>query len=180
MQYTDILEYWYSDRLRKHWFASTPELDREIRVRFEPVWERAAAGELDHWQEAPEGALALIIVLDQLPLNMFRGEPKSFQTERKAVEVAIQAINQGYDDEISKDKLMFLFMPLMHSEDLAEQDLSVECYRKHGLSENLRFAEHHRDIIRTCGRFPRRNAIMGRINTAAEDEYLRSDKAFKG
>lgn len=180
MQSTDIIDYWHSDRIRKHWFSSTPELDREIREKYEHIWESAAANELDHWQDSPEGSLALIIILDQFPLNMFRGKPESFQTERKAIEVSINAIGNGFDNELDKDMLGFLFMPLMHSENPEEQDLSVKLYKQHNLTDNLQFAEHHRDIIRKYGRFPHRNAILGRKNTKAENEYLLSEKAFKG
>ena len=180
MTHTEIIDFWYSGRTRNHWFSSTHDLDREIKEKYEHVWERAAAGELDHWQDSPESALALIIILDQFPLNMFRGEPKSFQTERKAVEVALHAIKNGFDKNLSNDKLAFLFMPLMHSEDREKQELSVKLYEEHNLTGNLKFAKHHRDIIRKYGRFPHRNAILSRANTDAETEYLRSEHAFKG
>ena len=180
MQPSEIIDFWYSDTMRKHWFSSTPELDREIKDKYEGVWERAAEGEFDHWQDTPEGALALVIVLDQFPLNMFRSDPRSFQTERKAVEVSRAAIGKGFDNELGKDRLGFLFMPLMHGENLEDQDLSVEKFGQHGLTDNLRFAEHHRGIIRLFGRFPHRNAILGRENTRAEDEYLASKEAFLG
>lgn len=176
----EILDYWFSDRLREHWFAATPELDREIREKFERSWERAAAGELDDWQQSPDACLALIILLDQLPLNMFRGQAKSFQTEAKAIQAALQAIEKGFATQLSKDQLSFLFMPLMHSEQIAHQELSVKLYAQHGLTYNLKFAEHHRDIISKFGRFPHRNAILGRQNTAAETAYLNSKHAFKG
>lgn len=176
----DILEYWYSDFMRKHWFSSTPVLDAEIREKYQPLWERAATGELDHWQDSPEGALALVIVLDQFPLNMFRGKPESFRTERKAVEVTLNALNKGFDKRLSKDRLGFLFMPLMHSEKLEEQDLSVALFRRHELKGNIKFAEHHRELVRKYGRFPHRNAILGRESTLAEVAYLASKDAFKG
>jgi len=176
----DILEYWYSDFMQKHWFASTPELDAEIREKYQSLWERAASGELDHWQDSPEGALALVIVLDQFPLNMFRGKPESFRTERKAVDVTLSALKKGFEDRLSKDRLSFLFMPLMHGERLEEQDLSVTLFRQYELTGNIKFAEHHRELVRKYGRFPHRNAILGRESTPAEVEYLASKDAFKG
>lgn len=176
----DILNYWYSEFMQKHWFASTPELDAEIREKYQSLWERAAAGELDHWQDSPEGALALVIVLDQFPLNMFRGKPESFRTERKAVDVTLSALKKGFEDRLSKDRLSFLFMPLMHSERLEEQDLSVTLFRQYELTGNIKFAEHHRELVRTYGRFPHRNAILGRESTPAEMVYLASKDAFKG
>lgn len=177
---TDILDYWYSEFMQKHWFASTPALDAEIREKYQSLWERAAAGDLDHWQDSPEGALALVIVLDQFPLNMFRGKPESFCTERKAIEVTLNALKKGFDKQLSKDRLSFLFMPLMHSEKLEEQDLSVSLFRRYGLTGNIKFAEHHRELVRKYGRFPHRNAILGRESTPAEVAYLASKDAFKG
>lgn len=175
-----ILDYWYSERMQKHWFASTPAIDQEIRDRYQALWAQAAAGALDHWQDSPEGALALIIVLDQFPLNMFRNQPESFRTEQQAVAVAKVAIDRGYDAQLPKERLAFLFMPLMHSENLADQDLSVAMFAKYDLTGNLRFAEHHREIVRTYGRFPHRNAILGRASRPEEEAYLRSEGAFKG
>jgi uncharacterized protein (DUF924 family) len=168
MKPADIIDYWYSDRMRKHWFSSTPELDHEIRTRYEQVWERAAAGEYDHWRNTPEGCLALVIILDQFPLNMFRGKAKSFQSERKAIDIARTALDKGYANRLDKDKLSFLFMPLMHSENLEDQTLSVKLFTEYTLSDNLKFAQHHRD------------RILMRASTAEELEYLNSRHAFKG
>lgn len=176
----DILDFWYSARVSPQWFASTPELDREIREKYATVWEQALAGELDDWRADPPGCLALVIVLDQFPLNMFRGEAKSFQSERKAVEVAWHAVKNHFDQHIDKTRLAFLYMPFMHSEYLAEQELSVSLYREARLDANISFAEHHRDIIRRFGRFPHRNAILGRISTDEELKYLATEGAFKG
>ncbi|MEL6721779.1 MAG: DUF924 family protein [Pseudomonadota bacterium] len=175
-----MIEYWYSEKMRKHWFSSTPELDNDIRTRYESLWERAASGELDEWKYTPEGCLALVIVLDQLPLNMFRGEAKSFQTEGKAIDITLFALEKGFDEKISHDKLSFLLMPLMHSENLTHQDLSVKLFAKYDLVHNLRFAQHHREIIKRFGRFPHRNKILGRASTVDESDYLQSDNAFKG
>lgn len=176
----DILDFWYSARISKRWFSSTPALDDEIRARYEGLWKRAASGELDGWSQTPEGALALAIVLDQLPLNMHRGKPAAFSTEQKAVAVAKQAVARGYDNRLPSDRVLFLYMPLMHSENPDDQDLSVDLFREAGLAANLHFAEHHRGIVRRFGRFPHRNAILGRESTPEELEYLASDAAFKG
>lgn len=175
-----VIDYWYSDRIKKQWFASTPELDKEILDKYESVWEAALAGDLDHWCSEPEGCLALVIILDQFPLNMFRGQAKSFQSESKSVEVAQQALDNGFAQYFDKDKLAFLFMPFMHAEDLNRQELSVSLFKKYELEGNLRFAQHHRDIITKYGRFPHRNSILGRESTQDELNYLVSDKAFKG
>ncbi len=180
MNYQGVIEYWYSDQVREHWFSSTPELDVEIRDRFETVWERAVEGALDGWQNKALGSLALILIFDQLPLNMFRGEVKSFQTESNAIEVARAAIGNNFVPELDKDHLAFLFMPFMHSEKMEDQDLAVELYRENGLKGNLEFAKHHRDIVRKFGRFPHRNQILGRASTVEEIEYLAGKDAFQG
>jgi len=180
MNYSTVLYYWFSEGNKKYWFNSTAEVDAEIEEKFEDVWIMATAGELDFWQDTPEGSLALIIVLDQFPLNMFRGEAKSFQTERQAIEVTLKAIKSGYDNKLSGSELSFLLMPLMHSEKLEDQDLSIKQFAMHNLASNLQFAQHHRDLIIEFGRFPHRNAILGRENTRKEIDYLASKRAFMG
>ena len=115
---------------------------------------------------------------NQFPLNMFRGQAKSFKTEDMAVEVALNAINNGYDEELSDEKLLFLFMPLMHSENIDHQNLQVYLFQKYNF--NLEFSKHHRDIIKKFGRFPHRNEIFGRMSTMEELDYLLSDNAFRG
>ncbi len=175
-----ILGFWYDQSNSKKWFNSTSIFDTEIKQRFEAVWQSAADHKLNEWLESAEGCLALCIVLDQFPLNMFRGEVKSFQTESQAIEIAKHAISKGFDDEIDKSKVSFLYMPLMHSEDLIDQDLCVACFTKRGLQDNVRFAKHHQGIIQEFGRFPHRNEILGRESTAEEIVYLHSDRAFTG
>ena len=175
---SDIIKYWFSKKSKQYWFASTPEIDNEIREKFEDVWDRAATGELTDWQNSAEGSLALIIIFDQFPLNMFRGQSKSFKTEDMAVEVALNAINNGCDEELSDEKLLFLFMPLMHSENIDHQNLQVYLFQKYNF--NLEFSKHHRDIIKKFGRFPHRNEIFGRMSTMEELDYLLSDNAFRG
>ena len=176
----DIIDFWYSPDIKAAWFKSTPGLDGQIRQRFESVWQSASEYELDAWMASPEGCLALVIILDQLPLNMFRGEAKSFSTEDQAVEVCLHAIEQGYDQQLNRDQQAFLYMPLMHSERMDHQDKSVALFAEAGLKDNLRFAEHHRAIIARFGRFPHRNAILNRSCTPEELEYLASKEAFTG
>lgn len=175
-----LLDFWYAPEMRPHWFNSTPEIDRDIRQRFEGLWQRAAAGELDDWIEQADGALALIIVLDQLPLNMYRGQAQAFTTEAKGIVMAKLAIERGHDRLIDNDRVQFMYLPLMHSEALADQDQCVELFRQAGLSDNLRYAEHHRDIVRRFGRFPHRNASLGRPSRPEELAYLAGPGAFKG
>jgi uncharacterized protein (DUF924 family) len=176
----EILEFWFSPQMEKQWFSSTPTLDRQIRKQYAVLWSRAAVGECDSWKGTADGSLALTIVLDQFPLNMFRGKPDSFSTEQLAVRVALEAVSRQQDRELPKERVAFLYMPLMHSENPTHQELSVELFDKAGLEHNARFARHHRDLILRFGRFPHRNAILGRESTPEELDYLESKEAFKG
>lgn len=173
-----ILDFWYSPAVAKHWFASTPELDADIKARFENVWQRATAGELDDWAQTPAGALALIIVLDQFPLNMYRGLPLAFSSEQKAVAITKLAVAAGFHAQLPENRRLFMLLPLMHSEHLEDQDMSVQLFRAAGMDTH--WPEHHREIVRRFGRFPHRNAILGRISTPEETDYLASDAAFTG
>ena len=175
-----VLDFWFAPGMSRRWFRSTPELDQAIRTRFEATWRCAAGDGLDTWSETADGSLALVIVLDQFPLNMFRGLPQAFATEQKAVAVALAALERGFDRQLLRERVAFLYMPLMHSEQLAHQDRSVELFEAAGLEDNARFARHHRDLIRRFGRFPHRNAILGRQDTPEEAAYLASKEAFRG
>lgn len=175
-----ILDFWFSEPANKYWFKPTSDFDEEIRNKYKPIWELASNNKLDHWQKIPEGALALIIILDQFPLHMFRGTAKSFSSEKKAIEISHFAITNKYDSKLSLIQLPFLYMPLMHSENLMDQNLSVALFEKVGLESNLRFAKHHRTIIQQFGRFPHRNEILNRVCTKEELEYLASPEAFNG
>jgi uncharacterized protein (DUF924 family) len=175
-----IDEFWFSERVRPLWFDSTPAFDDEIRDRFEETWRRAKDGGYKSWRQTALGSLALVIVFDQFPLNMYRGKPDSFSTEARAREVAEAAIERGFDLELTPQQQAFLYMPYMHSESLADQNRSVRLFDKPGLEENLKFAHHHCEIVRRFGRFPHRNAILGRASTREERDWLASDEAFLG
>ena len=173
-----VNNYWFSKRNQHFWFASTPEIDNEIKKNYEQLWELAASGKLNEWRDSPEGCVALIIVLDQFPLNMFRGSSRSFETEKIAIEVALEAIENGFDEELGNEMLLFLFMPLMHSENIDHQNLQVYLFEKYNF--NLEYSKHHRDLVKKFGRFPHRNEILERMSTMEELNYLLSDNAFKG
>ena len=175
-----IIDFWFADDIRKLWFKSTPEFDRMLFERFEDTLQQAGRGELEHWLENPAGCLALVIILDQFPLNMYRGSAQSFATEAQSREVAKVAIENGFDKALPAEQQAFLYMPFMHSEDLADQELALKLFDRPGMESNLRFARHHHGIVATYGRFPHRNAVLGRVNTAAEIEYLNSKEAFTG
>ncbi len=175
-----VLDYWYTDESKAHWFASTPQIDAQIKQKFETTWQAASRHELDSWCDAADGCLALVIVLDQFPLNMYRGQEISFSTEAQARNVARIALQKGFDKQIAKDKLSFLFLPFMHSESLSDQETSVQLFFDAGLDDNIPFAQHHYDIVATFGRFPHRNAILGRTSTPEERVYINSPEGFKG
>ena len=175
-----FIAFWFSEPVSKLWFNSTPAFDDELRDRFAALYEQAAQGQLDSWQSSAHGALALVILLDQIPLNIFRGQAQSFATEQQARAIAGRAIEQGFDRQLTDAQKSFMYMPFMHSENLQDQDRSVDLYTSAGLDANLRFARHHRELIRRFGRFPHRNAILGRASTPEEIEYLNSKEAFLG
>ena len=176
----DVLALWFSERAKPLWFNSTPEFDFELRERFEDTLGAATRGELDDWARSPEGALALVILLDQFPLNMYRGHPEAFASEAASRRIAAAAIERGFDQGMSDTQRAFLYLPFMHSEQLADQDRSVALFEQAGLTDNLKWAKHHREIVRRFGRFPHRNTILGRDSTPEELTYLNSDDAFKG
>ncbi|MDX1335430.1 MAG: DUF924 family protein, partial [Gammaproteobacteria bacterium] len=120
-QPADILEFWFSAPMDKHWFSSTEAIDQQIRNQFEALWKLAAAGQLDEWRSTPEGCLALCIVLDQFPLNMYREDGRRYSSEQMAVEVCLYAVMKGYDQQLSDEQKAFLYMPLMHSESIEHQ-----------------------------------------------------------
>ena len=176
----DIIAFWYSKEISSTWFRSTDAMDQLIRDKFYNIWLQAEAGKLNDWLNSPEGCLALAIVLDQFPLNMFRGQARSFATEAQAISVSKHAISKGYDRLLEADRLSFLYMPLMHSENSDDQGMSVAMFQQAGLEANIRFAQHHQSIIKRFGRFPHRNIVLGRESTLLEIEYLNSVSGFKG
>jgi uncharacterized protein (DUF924 family) len=167
----DVLAFWL-EAGPESWYAGEEAFDAEIRRRFVKLWQAAADGELSSWEARDDDVLALAIVLDQFPRNMFRGEPRAFHTDMRARDVAIRGIERGVDTRIDPALREFLYMPLMHSEDLADQVRCVALFRKAGDTENLKYAERHADIIRRFGRFPHRNRILGRTTTADEQAFL--------
>jgi len=178
--HSEILEFWFDESSSKRWFNSTPEFDKYILTNYQGIWEQAYNGELDDWQTTPLGSLSLTIILDQFPLNMFRGTAKSYSTESKAITVTHKAIYNKFDLKLNITQLPFLYMPLMHSEKIEDQNEAVRLFEKPGLENNLKFSKHHQSIIKRFGRFPHRNEALNRASTTAELNYLSSPEAFKG
>lgn len=176
----DILAFWFSEPVAKLWFNSTPEFDDDIKYRFESVYLDAKQGKYDNWMDTAQGCLALVLLFDQFPLNMYRGKKDCFATEARSREVARYALAKHFERQLSDKQKTFLYMPFMHSEEIEDQNRSVELFEKANLTNNLRFAHHHRDIVKHFGRFPHRNQILGRQSTEAELAYLKSKDAFHG
>jgi uncharacterized protein (DUF924 family) len=186
----EILDFWFGredeegyGEFREAWFTKDPEFDREVRDRFEGAYEEAAAGRLEHWKDEARSCLALIILLDQFTRNMFRGDPKTYATDDKALEAARHAVEHAYDRELTPYGRLFAYLPFEHSEDLDDQRLSVELFRglaaEMGSDELLGYAMRHLEIIERFGRFPHRNEILGRATTPEEAEFLRGpDSSF--
>jgi uncharacterized protein (DUF924 family) len=169
-----VIQFWRDEVQPARWFAEDAALDKQIRDRFEPLWRTARDGGLDAWQETPEGALALVIVLDQFPRNMFRGHADAFATDAKARAVATHAIESGFDRRVPTVLRPFFYLPYMHSEDMTDQDRSVALIaeRVGTGSSNYPYALAHRDVIARFGRFPARNRALGRDTTPQESEFL--------
>lgn len=169
-----IIQFWRDEVGAAHWFDDDVALDAKIRARFEPLWHDARAGGLDAWIASPEGALALVIVLDQFPRNMFRGHADAFASDEQARATASRALDAGFDMRLPTMLRVFLYLPFMHAENIADQERSVALIAERiGTdSDNYPFALRHRDIIARFGRFPARNAAIGRASTSEEQEFL--------
>ena len=167
----EVLDFWFGVDPKK-WYVKDETFDASIRTRFLPTYEAAAAGKLADWEATPETALALVIVLDQFPRNMFRGSPRTFATDTVALAVAKRALACDFDRQLELARRNFLYLPFMHSEDLADQERCVELSRQNSDAGTLKWAELHADIIRRFGRFPHRNAVLGRATTPEEQAFL--------
>jgi len=169
----DVLSFWWKAGYDK-WYGGGKEFDEECRELFLPLVEAAASDgdRFADWEATPHGALALIIVLDQLPRNLFRGSQRAFAQDERARAVARKAIAAGFDAVFPAPARNFFYMPYTHSEDLADQDLCCDYFRNSGDKEGYYYALLHMDAIRRFGRFPHRNAILGRTTTPEERRYM--------
>jgi uncharacterized protein (DUF924 family) len=173
-----VLDFWFDPTWKPYWFEHSADFDRAVAARLGELHRRAAGGELDAWQSSAAGCLALCILLDQAPRQLFRGEPRAFATDARALAVAKRALAAGFDRQLPVEQRQFLYLPLMHSEDLADQERCVAIYQLKELRHNLHHAIGHADIIRRFGRFPHRNAALGRTTTAEEQAFLRESNQF--
>lgn len=172
-----VVEFWRAAG-PKMWFAKEDNFDRRFREAFLDQHEAAAQGELARWLETAQGALALVLLLDQFPRNAFRDTPRMYVTDALARDVAAEAITLGHDRAVPDDLAVFFYLPFAHSEELADQERCVALVERLGDPDHGR-AKHHRGIVRRFGRFPHRNAILGRVSTAEEQRYLDED-GYKG
>lgn len=174
----DVRDFWFSEDMQPFWFAKSDQIDRQIIQLFGETYEAAHAGRLSGWLGNAGDALALIIVLDQFPRNMFRGSGRSFESNDLALSAARVALDKGFDQAQEPTPRQFFYLPFMHSEELADQERSVRLYEALGNENSLHFAREHRDIVARFGRFPHRNAVLGRDSTAEETEFLKTHSGF--
>ena len=178
-----VLDFWFGEEggpgygeFRSQWFQKEDAFDREVTDRFADLYEQAAADRLDAWREEAESCLALVIVLDQFPRNMFRGDARTHATDAKALGAAKYAIERALDRELPAYGRMFLYMPFMHAESVEDQRRSVGLFEglaaEPGGPDVVEYAVGHRDIVERFGRFPHRNALLGRETTPEEAEFL--------
>jgi uncharacterized protein (DUF924 family) len=172
MQPQPILHFWFTELTPKQHFVKDPALDETIRTRFGDTLESAARCELFAWRASPEGRLAEIIVLDQFSRNVYRDTPRAFAQDPLALALAQELLGGGHDRALTPDQRTFAYMPYMHSESALVQAQPVELFTQLGQADSLRSALRHREIIDRFGRFPHRNAVLGRATTEAEAAFL--------
>jgi uncharacterized protein (DUF924 family) len=184
----EILEFWFADQARSLWFEKNADFDALIRSRFEATHQAALAGRLDAWEDAAESCLALVILLDQFPRNMYRGSARAYAADARAHAVAERAIARGHDRRFAVDRRHFFYLPFEHSENLADQRRAVALFRadaeaaagsdRERAHERLDYAERHLAAIERFGRFPHRNELLGRETTEDEAAYLRDPRSW--
>jgi uncharacterized protein (DUF924 family) len=167
----EVVSFW-RDAGPDRWFTKDAAFDERIRERFFDTYEAAASGKLSDWEQRAQDALALLILLDQFPRNMFRGDARAFATDPLARAIAAGAIVRGFDSQVPTELRGFFYLPFEHSEDLADQERSVAFQKAAGDADGLKWAEIHADIIRRFGRFPHRNVVLGRTTTPEEKRFL--------
>lgn len=174
-----VLEFWFGapgtpehGAFRDIWFQKSDAFDAEVTARFAALYDRAKAGDLDGWAATPRGALALILLLDQVPRDIHRGTPAAFATDARALDVAKQALRDGHDSALIPLERLFLYMPFQHSEDVVEQERSLALYERLGMEDAQKSAHRHHEIVARFGRFPHRNDVLGRATTEEEAAFL--------
>lgn len=176
--YQDILNFWFEETPKELWFKKDAAFDKKITKKFATTYKQAVSGKLDEWKDSAKSCLALIIVLDQFPRNIFRDSPEAFAHDALARDATKHALEEGYEEMLKGPEKSFLIMPLMHSEFLNDQEMCVQLFSSWKYETNLKFAKEHRDIIKRFGRFPHRNEVLGRKSSPEEKEFLKTHKGF--
>ncbi|MGB8664553.1 MAG: DUF924 family protein [Serratia inhibens] len=167
-----VIDFWFEEIDPVMWFKKDDDFDSRLQVRFGELWHAAAAGELAHWRETIEGRLAEVIVLDQFSRNLYRGTPRAFSSDCMALVLAQEAIRSGQCEQLSREQRGFLYLPFMHSESAVIHQQALALYTELNNGEQLEFELRHKAIIDRFGRYPHRNAILGRISTPEEEAFL--------
>jgi len=167
-----VIDFWFEEIDPVMWFKKDDDFDSRLQVRFGELWHAAAAGELAHWRETIEGRLAEVIVLDQFSRNLFRGTPRAFSSDCMALVLAQEAIRSGQCEQLSRVQRGFLYLPFMHSESAVIHQQALALYTELNNGDQLEFELRHKAIIDRFGRYPHRNAILGRISTPEEEAFL--------
>lgn len=171
--YHEVLTLWFEELMPDMWWKKDPDLDELIIKRFTSLHVRARKGELYLWRSNPQGTLAEIIVLDQFSRNMFRDTPKAFENDGTALVLAQRAVEKGFHHQLTKSEQAFLYLPFMHSESSIIHQVALALYTQLGEASNLDFEMRHKAIIDRFGRYPHRNAVLGRQSTPEEIEFLK-------
>lgn len=174
---TDVLLFWFEELTEAQHFARDDAVDAQIRSRFGALREAVLASDADGWRDDADGVLAAVILLDQFSRNLHRDGAEAYAADPLALELALVAIARGDDRGMAAERRVFLYMPLMHAEDRGVQRFSVRCFAALGRADNLQFARDHAAVIERFGRYPSRNAALGRVSTAAEVAFLETEGA---
>lgn len=174
----DVLSFWFNELTPEQWFKTVPAVDDAIHTRFTATHTAASRGELFEWRETANGRLAEIIVLDQFSRNLYRDDPRSFAADTVALVLAQEAIAVGDDQNIPQERKAFLYMPFMHAESLAMHEIAEKLFDGPGMENNLNSLRSHSKVLQRFGRYPHRNAALGRTSTAEEIEFLKDGRGF--
>lgn len=174
----EVLDFWFRELTPEDWYSSKEEVDEKIRTRFGVLLPKLAADVPAEVETDPKTALAAIIVFDQFPRNIYRRQPEAFATDNIAVGITRSAIDKEFDAEMTPQERQFLYMPLMHSEVMADQERCVDLFRALGSEEGIKYAVEHRDIVARFGRFPHRNRALGRETTEDEALFLKEHAGY--
>lgn len=177
--YDEVIKFWFEETTFQQYWSKSDEFDNTIRTRFGDLHQKATTGELKHWRNSPQGALAEIVILDQFSRNIYRGLPESFASDDLALSLAKDALTKSFDEKLTTTQKIFVYMPFMHSESLEDHIRAVQLFSAEGLEYNLGFEYKHKTIIEKFGRYPHRNSILGRESTSEEIEFLsQPDSSF--